>query len=425
MAGVIFLGLFIGLAVAILVVIGVASSLLVVGRPNEVLVFSGGGKGGYKTLVGGSRKLYIPILERVDRMSLETLPIDIRVTNAYSKGGIPLDVHAVANIKVSSDEAIIGNAIERFLGQNPQEIRSVGKETLEGHLRGVLATLTPEEVNEDRLKFANMLSHEADADFDKLGLHLDTLKIQNVTDSTNYLESIGRMRIAEVIRDAEIAESTAKASSTEAEARYQQEGKVATETAQLSIVQAQNELRTLTAELTAKIESANETAEASAREAQAEAAAGLQAIRRELEQFRLQADQVLPAEAHKVAKEYEAQGKAAYVEQSGRAKAEVLQMMTDAWLSAGADAKDIFLIQQLEEVLETVVDRVKGSDVREVVLLDNGDGTALPTYISSYPAAIRRVLEELRASTGVDVTGILSGDAQHLLPTLPTKEQNQ
>lgn len=423
MIGIASLGIFIALAVTILVVIGVVSSLLVVGRPNEVLVFSGGGKGGYKTLIGGHRKLFIPILERVDRMSLAAIPIDIRVTNAYSRGGIPLDVHAVANVKISSDERIIGNAIERFLGQNPTEIRSVGKETLEGHLRGVLATLTPEEVNEDRLKFANMLSHEADADFDKLGLHLDTLKIQNVTDSTNYLESIGRMRIAEVIRDAEIAESTAKSVSTEAESRYQQEGKVATEKAQLSIVQAQNELRTLTAELTARIESANETAEATAREAQAEAAAGLQAIRRELEQFRLQADQVLPAEAQKTAKEFEAQGQAAFVEQSGRAKAEVLQMMTDAWLSAGEDAKDIFLIQQLEEVLETVVDRVKGLAVQEVVLLDNGDGTALPTYISSYPAAIRRVLEELRTSTGVDVTGILSGDAQHLLLTPPTTEQ--
>ena len=100
-----------------------------------------------------------------------------------------------------------------------------GKETLEGHLRGVLATLTPEEVNEDRLKFAQALMDEADTDFDKLGLHLDTLKIQNVTDTTNYLESIGRRRIAEVIRDAEIAESTAKAESKEMESQYKQEAK--------------------------------------------------------------------------------------------------------------------------------------------------------------------------------------------------------
>ena len=67
------------------------------------------------------------------------------------------------------------------------------------------------------------------------------------------------------------------------------------------------------------------------------------------------------------------------------------------------------LIQQLEEVLQTVVNRVTGTQVQEVVLLDNGDGSALPTYIASYPAAIRQVLDELHASTGVDVTGILAG----------------
>lgn len=406
-----------GLAIAVMFCIGIISRFLILGKPNEVLVFSGqsstttsGQTVGYTTKIGGRRGLCIPFLHKVERMPLSTLPIDIRVSNAYSNGGIPLDVHAVANIKVSSDETIIGNAIERFLGQDQKEIQRVGKETLEGHLRGVLATLTPEEVNEDRLKFAQALMEEADPDFDKLGLHLDTLKIQNVTDSTNYLESIGRRRIAEVIRDAEIAESTAKAEAKEMEAQYKQEAKVAMETAQTTIVEAENALRALQAKLDANIESAKEEAMAAAREAKAEGEAELQDIRRKLEQIRLVADEVLPAEAHKTAKENAARGKAAFVEESGKAKAEVLQMMTDAWLSAGSDAKDIFLIQQLEEVLETVVDRVKGSSVSEVVLLDSGDGSALPTYISSYPAAIRQVLEELHASTGVDVTGILSGN---------------
>ena len=96
----------------------------------------------------------------------------------------------------------MGNAIERFLGRDPREIQRVGKETLEGHLRGVLARLTPEQVNEDRLTFAETVKLDVDEDFDMLGLALDTLKIQNVADSANYLESIGRQRIAEVIRDA-------------------------------------------------------------------------------------------------------------------------------------------------------------------------------------------------------------------------------
>ncbi len=410
------------LGMAIFFFVIVVKILLRVGRPNEVLVFSGGKNKssdgrqlGYRTLIGGARAFCIPILEKVESMPLMTLPIDIRVTNAYSKGGIPLDVHAVANIKVSSDPEIIGNAIERFLGQDSREIQRVGKETLEGHLRGVLATLTPEEVNEDRLKFAKALMDEADHDFDKLGLHLDILKIQNVADSTNYLESIGRKRIAEVIRDAEIAESNALAASKEAEAGYKQEAEVAAETAQTNIVQAENDLRRLQAELDAQIRSAQEEAQAASMKAKAEAEADLQEIRRELEQIRLLADQVLPAKAEKQTKEMQARGQAAFIEETGKAKAEVLKMMTGAWLNAGEDAKDIFLIQQLEEVLETVVKRVTGTKVGEVVLLDNGDGSALPTYISSYPAAIRNVLDELHASTGVDVTGILSGTKQKQL----------
>jgi flotillin len=396
--------------------IGVLKYFLHIGRPNEVLVFSGGTNQitdgrtvGYRTLIGGARAICIPILERVEKMKLNTLPIDIRVSNAYSAGGIPLDVHAVANIKISSNQSLIGNAIERFLGQDPREIQRVGKETLEGHLRGVLATLTPEEVNEDRLKFAKKLEEEADPDFDKLGLHLDTLKIQNVTDSTNYLESIGRTRIAEVIRDAEIAESNAMAEAKKREAHAKREAEVASENAQTSIVQAENALRQLQAELQADIQSAEEEAAAQAQQARAEAESELQEIRRELENIRLKADKVLPAQANKEASELKAQGLACFIEEEGLAKAAVLEMMTQAWLRAGKDAKDIFLIQQLEEVLETVVQRVTGTNVEEVVLLDNGDGTALPTYIASYPASIRRVLEELHASTGVDVTGILAG----------------
>ena len=405
-----------GMAVGLMVLITILKQFLFVGRPNEVLVFSGrnrtltdGRTIGYRELIGGGRSIRIPVLEKVDRMQLVTLPIDIRISNAYTHGGIPLDVHAVANVKISSDPQLIGNAIERFMGRDPIEIQRVAKETLEGHLRGVLATLTPEEVNEDRLKFANALVAEAEEDFVKLGLHLDTLKIQNVADPVNYLESIGRKRIAEVIRDAEIAESTAIAEAKEQEAIAKREAEVAMQHAQTEIIKAENELRTLQAEQEALIQSAIEEATAASLQARAEAEAELQEIRSELEKYRLIADTILPAEAAQQAEALRAKGKAAHIEESGRASAQVLEMMTQAWLLAGDDAKDIFLIQQLEEILRTVVDRVTGAQVNEVVLLDDGNGDALPRYIASYPAAVRQVLEELRASTGVDVTGILSG----------------
>src|SRR5678810_680121 len=139
------------------------------------------------------------MLERVDRMDLTNMIIDLRVQGAYSKGGIPLNVEGVANLKIAGHDPVIGNAIERFLGKTREEIMKVARETLEGNLRGVLATLTPEEVNRDRVKFAEELLTEADKDLHSLGLELDTLKIQNVSDDKGYLDSLGRAQSAGLI----------------------------------------------------------------------------------------------------------------------------------------------------------------------------------------------------------------------------------
>ena len=184
-------------------------------KPNELLILSGrrrrdkdGRNVGFRVITGG-RVWRIPLLERVDRMDITLVSVPMAISGAYSEGGIPLSVTAIANVKVSSDPEHVGNAVERFLGKRTDEIARVAKETLEGHLRGVLATMTPEEVNEDRLKFAERLGDEAGSDFAKLGLQLDTLKIQQVSDDRSYLDGIGRSRIAEIIREAVVAESNA------------------------------------------------------------------------------------------------------------------------------------------------------------------------------------------------------------------------
>jgi len=413
----IFLCLGTGGGITLLAALLLAKQFLYVARPNEVLVVAG--RQGAKQLSDGSRGAYQavfhgrvwrkPFLEKVDRMDLQNIPIEVQVINAYSKGGIPLKVHAVANVKVTNDPKQILNAIERFLGRDPGEIRRVGKETLEGHLRGVLARLTPEEVNEDRLKFADELMHEANEDFKKLGLHLDTLKVQNVADDTEYLDSIGRKQIAMVVRDAEIAESNARAEAERVEANSNQKGQVAKQNAETAIVRKANALRQYKGEMEARARSEEERMHQMVLQARAEAEVELQDIRQKLEKTRLIANQVLPADAERQAAGLRARGQAAEIEENGRALAEVLEMMTAAWLEAGPDAKDIFLLQQLETVLSTVVDRINNVEVGEVVLLDNGDGTALPSYVSSYPAMVKQVLAELRESTGVDVTGILSG----------------
>jgi flotillin len=405
-----------GAAVAFLFVFILFKSFLHIGRPNELLVFSGrkrkladGSTVGYREILGGGWTWRRPILEKTGRMSLTTIPIEITTTGAYSKGGIALNVHAVANVKVSSDRRYVKNAIERFMGRDPNEIKRVAKETLEGHLRGVLAQLTPEEVNEDRLKFAEEMVNEAEKDFEKLGLHLDTFKIQNVSDDVNYLDSIGRSEIAEVVRDAEIAESNNMAEAKIAEAAATESANVAVQQSEEAIIATRNALRELRGRLDADVNAAQKQAVKAAAQARALAEVELQDLRRQVEGKRLQADVVLPAEANRQVAVFDARGSAASIEEEGQAMAAVLQMMTDTWKSAGRDAKDIFLIQQLEQVLQTVVERVHKLQIGEVTLLDGGDGEALPRHISSYPAMVRKVLKELHASTGVDVIGILAG----------------
>src|SRR3954463_2776123 len=132
-------------------------------RPNEILVFSGrrhrladGTTSGYKILHGG-RGIRMPFLETVDRMDMRLFAVEVSVHNAYSKGGIPLSVHAIANVKIASSDVGVRNAVERFLGATQASIATAAQQTLEGVLREVVSQLTPEEVNEDRLKFAHTL----------------------------------------------------------------------------------------------------------------------------------------------------------------------------------------------------------------------------------------------------------------------------
>lgn len=413
------MGLIVGaIIVTALLILGfvAAKSFLFVGRPNEVLIFSGrdhktqaGATVGYRILRGGWT-FRRPVIEEVDRMDLRIFPVRIDTTGAYSRGGIPLSVHAIANVKVASDDEIIHNAIERFLGRNREEVVRVAKETLEGNLRGVLATLTPEEVNENRLKFAEELALAVNPDLEKLGLQLDTLKIQNVSDDRDYLDSLGRRRIAEILKVAEVAESDAKKTAEETEAEAQGRGEVARRNAQAQIQRAQNELREFQADLELEAKSEEERAEAKALAARAEAEQELQQVRTELEKLRLQADVVIPAEANKVARELIAAGEAAEIAEKGRAMAEVLRTMAQVWKEAGENAADVFILQQMETIMKQVAEAAKQVRVREVALIDSGSGDTLPNYVSAFPKIVGKLFTEIRDTVGLDIGGALTGN---------------
>ncbi len=292
------------------------NTFLQICKPNEILILSGrkrrnkeGQEVGYRVIFGG-RTMCIPIIETVKTMDLRTMPVRVEVKNAYSKGGTPLNIQAIANVKISNDRAIVGNAIERFLDRDRSEISRVAKETLEGNLRGVVGTLTPEQLNEDRLQFAERIAEDVSRDLSKLGLQLDTLKIQSVSDDVDYLNSIGRRQIALIVRDAEIAESNAVAEAEQIEADCRRQAEVAKTQAQTVVLQKENELRKIKAELEQQARSEEERTTAAAKEARAKAEQLLQTVRAELERLRLEADEVLPAEAQRQAQELKARGEA-------------------------------------------------------------------------------------------------------------------
>ncbi|GIV03374.1 MAG: flotillin [Fimbriimonadales bacterium] len=401
-----------GLLVAVTLIL---KHLLHICPPNEVLIFSGrryrmpdGTVRGYTTIFGGGR-LRMPIIERVSRMSLNTMEVPISIRGAYSKGGIPLNVEAIANVKISSDPILIGNAIERFLGRDPEEIRRVAKETLEGHLRGVLATLTPEEVNEDRLKFASELAQESEEDLRKLGIHLDTLKIQHVSDEVDYLDSIGRKAIANVIRNAEIAESNARREAEQAEAENMGRANVTRANAEAKIAQLQNELRRIQADLEANVQSEEERTLAAAREARATAEQELQKIRTELEAIRLQADTVLPAEAEKVAREFRARGEAANIREQGAALAEAFRNLHEAWREAGEHALSVYLIEDIDKLLSKAAAGIARVQVENLSVIDSGEGKTLSAYVGAYPAMMETVFDAVKRTTGIDIAAEISG----------------
>lgn len=397
------------------IVAAIIKNLLHICPPNEVLIFAGrkhrmpdGTTRGFRLLFGG-RGLRVPIYEKVHRMSLATMEVPVSVRNAYSRGGIPLNVDAIANIKISSDPGVVGNAIERFLNRDPNEIRRVSKETLEGHLRGVLATLTPEEVNEDRLAFADALSRESEEDLKKLGLHVDTLKILHVTDELKYLDATGRAAIANVIREAEIAESNFRRAAEQAEAESQGRANVAKANAEASIAKLRNELRKIQADTEALVRAEEERTAAAAREARATAEQELQKIRSELAAIQQQADVVLPAEAARQAEEFRARGEAAVIRERGKAVSEALLKLQAAWKEAGPSALQIALIEDLEKILAEATKGVHKVKIQGLNIIDSGDGKTLPNLVASYPGMLQTVFTAVEQTTGIDIPGAVSG----------------
>ncbi|MCB9641143.1 MAG: hypothetical protein H6727_19755 [Myxococcales bacterium] len=409
------LGLLIALGiVAIMLFIIFIKTNLVLCSPNEVVIITGrqrkqadGSFRGYRILRGG-RGFKFPIVESVSRLSLTNMLIEMRLNKALTRGIIPIQVMAQASVKIgSSDNDGLPNAIERFLGKNLMDVAAVARESIEGTLRGVLASVTPEEANIRRLEIADEVAKEARKDLQRLGLILDFFKIQDISDAQGYLEAIGRKETAEVIKNARIAEATADAQAREVAAEQKRKGRVAEATAELEIVEAENKLAVHTADLQSRTNEARERSVVAGQIARVESEQQLESNRVELNRKRYEADTIVPAEAQKRAAELQAIGSAAKILENGRAMAEAVQKMEEQWKDG--QARDLFLIQMLPHLLDKVTRVVADNlHIEKVTVLDAGNGEGIPTHVKNVTGAAIAIMEQLKNATGIDVPGILA-----------------
>jgi flotillin len=382
--------------------------LLYVSAPNEALIFSGRVRRvgqrevGYRVARGG-RALRVPLFEVVDSVELSNIAIDIEVKGAYSKGGIPLNVHGVANIKLPGEEPLLNNAIERFLGKQRLEIMRIAKETLEGNLRGVLAQLTPEEVNQDKARFAHTLLEEAEHDLNRMGLVLDTLKIQNITDDVGYLNSIGRIQGARVRMEAAIAEAGAKADAASQQAQNWCASEIAKVDADLAIARQETQKRIVDAQTRREAMIAESQGQVAAQVAQVTAEIERQKARVLQVQRQLDADVVQLAEADRRAREERARGDAAALVERGKAEAEALKRVFEAFAAAGEGAREVLALQQVIPLLSTVAGAGHPLLIQKVSVLP---GTTAGAPGVGFAKAAIGATEQIKAATGVDIAGL-------------------
>lgn len=329
--------------------------------PNEVIVVSGRGK---VTFITGGADMVIPLFHTWNRLSLEVMTLDVTTPEVYTSQGVPVIVDGVAQIKIKKDEASLHAAAERFLGKQPEEIAKIALETVQGHLRAILGTMSVEDIYKNRDQFAQKVQEVSAGDLANMGLGIDSFTIRDIRDKHGYLEALGKPRIAEVKRTAAIAEAVAFKEASIAQADAERETR-----------ERQAEAQKLAQEAEAKRDAA--VAEANAdrvrRQQEAEALA-----RRAAEIAIFQAEQAI-AEQQSVANRAKAEAEMAYELQKKTMEIQVQEQEIkrkekelDATIRRQADAKR-YETETLAEATRSRVQTEAEAEKQRLVLTAEGE----------------------------------------------------
>ena len=209
-------------------------------------------KVGFRIVRGGGT-FVMPVVERVDILSLELMTIDVKTPEVYTIQGVPIMVDGVAQVKVRGDDVSIRTAAEQFLSKSTSDIMNVALQTLEGHLRAILGTMTVEEIFKNRETFAGRVQEVAATDMANMGLSIVSFTIRDIRDKQGYLDALGKPRTAQVKRDAVIGQAEADRDATIKSAEAERIGKTAKFTADTGIASASRDYQMNLAEYQAAV----------------------------------------------------------------------------------------------------------------------------------------------------------------------------
>ncbi|XP_074640229.1 flotillin-2-like [Tubulanus polymorphus] len=409
--------------------------------PNEALIISGGccGAQSKKTIIGGWGWAWCLVTD-VQAISLEVMTLNPVCEHVETSEGVPLTVTGVAQVKVMTESELLTTACEQFLGKSPQQIESVILQTMEGHLRAILGTLTVEDVYQDRDKFAQLVREVASPDVGRMGIEILSFTIKDVYDDVEYLSSLGRAQTAVVKRDADIgvAEANRDAGIREAECekakmdvKYSADTKIADSVKDYQMKKSEFDMevnaKKAEAELAYELQAAKERQKIRSEEIEIEVVERKKQIEIEEKEILRKEKELIgtvkrPAEAEAYKVQQIAEGKrtqtvetaraesekikligqseAGAIEAVGKAEAERMRLKAAAYKQYGEAAVLNLVLDTLPKVAAEVAAPLAKTD-QIVMIGDDRTSAEVSKLISSLPPTVQ-------ALTGVDLSKVLS-----------------
>lgn len=445
----------IGIIVAIVVlVILLFMAIGYVKAPPDMAYIISGVKKKSKVVIGKA-SIRIPFFERLDKLNLRLIPIDVKTSNAVPTADyININVDATVNVKISNNPEKLRLAAENFLNKNTEYIAGVAREVLEGNVREIVGKMKLEEMVSDRQKFANLVKENAEPDLAAMGLDIISFNVQNFVDGNEVIENLGIDNIVKIKKAAAIARAESERDIKVAQASADKESNDAAVAAQTEIAKKQNELAIKKSELQMEADTkkamadaaydiqkeeqrktievavteqsleaeVKKKAEANKYAAQQQAEAQLYQRQKEAEarQFEAQRQaeaQKAEAEAMRYAKEQEAAGiravgeaEASAIQAKGIAEAEAMEKKAEAYAKYNKAAVAEMMIKVLPDIAAKVAEPL--GQIDKITIIGGGDGeNGVGKVAGNVPVVMAKVFESMKEATGIDLSEIINADS--------------